>query len=313
MTASEFRATFAAFGSAAVVVATEPGGLPPACEAVQATVAEFDLACSRFRDDSELSAVNAAAGSPVAAGDVLLDAVQAAVRAAQITDGDVDPTIGEALLALGYDEDFASLGGRPMLSIARVAGWRAVAVDRSARTVRVAPGVRLDLGATAKALAADRAAAAASAAAGCGVLVSLGGDISIAGPAPDAGWRVRVTDDHRSGLDAPGQSITVRSGGLATSSTTVRRWQAGQTAVHHLVDPKTGLPARVVWRTVSVAAASCLDANVATTAAIIRGERAVRWLAESKLPSRLVSADGTVRHLAGWPTDGDDLRHAAVG
>ncbi len=291
-----------------MVATAEPRGLAPAREAVQAVVAEFDLACSRFRADSELSAVNAAAGSPVVASDVLLDAVQAALRGAQITDGDVDPTIGEALIALGYDQDFASLGSRPTISIARVPGWRAVHVDRDAGTVRVARGVRLDLGATAKALAADRAAAAACAAAGCGVLVSLGGDISIAGPAPASGWRVRVTDDHRSGPNAPGQSITVRSGGLATSSTTVRRWQAGQTTAHHLVDPATGLPARVVWRTVSVAAASCLDANIATTAAIIRGARAVPWLDECKLPSRLVGVDDTVRHLAGWPADGDDLR-----
>jgi len=310
MTASETRATFGALGSTAVVATTEPSGLRPACEAVQTTVAEFDLACSRFRTDSELFAVNLAAGSPVAVGDVLLDAVQAALRAAQMTDGDVDPTIGEALLALGYDEDFASLSSRPTLSIARVPGWRAVHVDRQARTVRVALGVRLDLGATAKALAADRSAAAASAAAGCGVLVSLGGDISLAGPAPEPGWHVRVTDDHRSGPDAPGQSITVRSGGLATSSTTVRRWQAGHTDVHHLVDPRTGLAARVVWRTVSVAAASCLDANIATTAAIIRGDRAVGWLTQCELPSRLVGVDGTVRHLAGWPTDGDDLAEA---
>ena len=104
-------------------------------------------------------------------------------------------------------------------------GWRTVIVDADARTVRVARGVSLDLGATAKALAADRAAAAARHAAGCGVLVSFGGDISIAGPPPPGGWPVRVTDDHRSDADAPGQWITLRSGGLATSSTTIRRWE----------------------------------------------------------------------------------------
>ncbi len=308
VTSSESRATFPALGTTAVVVVTEPRGLASARDAVQATVDQFDLACSRFRADSELSAVNAAAGSAIHASVVLLDAVGAALRAAQITDGDVDPTVGEALIALGYDEDFALLTGRPTVSVARVPGWRAVHVDREAGTVRIARGVRLDLGATAKALAADRAAAAACTAAGCGVLVSLGGDLAIAGPAPEPGWLVRVTDDHRSGPEASGQSITVRSGGVATSSTTVRRWQAGGTTAHHLVDPATGLPARVVWRTVSVAAASCLDANIATTAAIIRGAPAVRWLLDCGLPSRLVGVDGTVRHLAGWPADGDDLK-----
>jgi FAD:protein FMN transferase len=193
------------------------------------------------------------------------------------------------------------------VGIALVPGWRTVQVDRDAGTVRVPAGVTLDLGATAKALASDRSALAASGAAGCGVLVSLGGDLAIAGPVPDEGWEIRVTDDHRAELSAPGQSITLRAGGLATSSTTVRRWETGSGPAHHLVDPATSRPATGGWRTVSVTAASCLDANIASTAAIIRGERAVAWLESLGLPSRLVSASGTVRHVAGWPTGGDDL------
>jgi thiamine biosynthesis lipoprotein len=139
------------------------------------------------------------------------------------------------------------------------------------------------------------------------VLVALGGDISIAGAAPEEGWRVRVTDDHRSEPSAPGQWITLRSGGLATSSTTVRRWVTSSGSAHHLVDPSTGDSANGPWRTVTVSAATCLDANIASTAAIVRGERAVGWLESLGLPARLVGADGSVRHLAGWPADGDDL------
>jgi thiamine biosynthesis lipoprotein len=135
------------------------------------------------------------------------------------------------------------------------------------------------------------------------VLVSLGGDIAIAGAPPDDGWRVRVTDDHRAGVAAPGQWITLRSGGLASSSTTARRWGA----FHHLLDPGTGLPTAGAWRTASVTAGSCLDANIASTAAIVRGTRAVQWLESLGLPSRLVGEDGSVRHLAGWPSEGDDL------
>ena len=186
-------------------------------------------------------------------------------------------------------------------------GYRAVVVDRE-RHVTVGRGVRLDLGATAKALAADRAAAAASTAAGCGALVSLSGDLAIAGPPPEGGWQVRVTDDHRSGLDAPGQSIALQSGGLATSSTTVQRREDGGEPAHHVIDPSTGRPAAVHFRTVSVHAVICLDANIATTAAIVRGERAVQWLAENGLPSRLVTLDGTVEHVCGWPADGEDFR-----
>jgi thiamine biosynthesis lipoprotein len=277
---------------------------------VERTVAAFDLACSRFRDDSEISKLNRAGGSPFRAGPVLLDATRAALSAARMTDGDVDPTIGQALIALGYDRDFAQLGERKPRSrpaIAPAPGWRAIEVDCAAGTIRVPRGVSLDLGASAKALAADRAAAGACAEAACGVLVSFGGDIALAGPAPGQGWPVRVTDDHRAALRAPGQSILLRAGALATSSTTVRRWDANGGPVHHLLDPRTGRPTRGPWRTVTVAAASCVDANAASTAAIIRGERALDWLRSLRLPSRLVSVDGRAVHVAQWPRDGEEL------
>src|SRR5213076_493676 len=96
------------------------------------------------------------------------------------------------------------------------------------------------------------------AAPGAGVLVNLGGDIATAGPPPVEGWLVRVADDHRASPDEPGQTITIESGALATSSTTVRRWDQG---VHHIIDPRSGLPADSRWRTVSVCAATCVDAN----------------------------------------------------
>jgi FAD:protein FMN transferase len=312
MTQPESSVSFPALGSVAFVAVDDPAQLEPARAAVEQTVAEFDHACSRFRDDSELTALNAAAGAEVPVSPLLLDAVSAAMRAARLTDGDVDPTIGEALIALGYDRDFDALGGRSdrSLSIASVPGWRTVRVDLEGATIRVARGVKLDLGATAKALAADRAAARASAAAACGVLVSLGGDIAVAGREPREGWSVRVTDDHRSGFDAAGQWIAIRSGGLATSSTTARRWRVGGDVAHHLVDPASGRSVAGGWRTVSVAAASCLDANIASTAAIVRGEPAVAWLRSLALPSRLVRDDGTVVHVAGWPESGDDLEPA---
>ena len=233
MSHAEERATLEAFGSTALVAVTDAGALATARAVVERIVAEFDHACSRFRDDSELSAVNAAAGAAVQVGPVLLEAVTVALRAARLTGGDVDPTVGQALISLGYDRDFAALspgedgrGGVARGAAAGVgSGWRTVTVDPERSTIRVAGGVSLDLGATAKALAADRAAAEASAAAGCGVLVSFGGDLAIAGPAPAEGWRIRVTDDHRSGFDAPGQWISLSSGGLATSSTAVRQWR----------------------------------------------------------------------------------------
>lgn len=301
--------SFPAFGSNAVLAVTERGALAMARRAVQEVVEQIDLACSRFREDSEIAALTRAGGGPVEVSALLFEAVSAAVRAARLTDGDVDPTLGSALRALGYDRDFDEVRRGPpaRVRVSTVPGWQALSLDERGCTIRVPPGVELDLGATAKALAADRAAAAAHAATGAGALVSLGGDIALAGEPPAAGWRVRVTDDHRAGIAAAGQWITLRTGGLATSSTEVRRWLTDQGPAHHLLDPATGRPAEPVWRTVSVCAGTCLDANTASTAAIVRGARAPAWLEELGLPSRLVTIAGTVLHLAGWPQEGEEL------
>jgi thiamine biosynthesis lipoprotein len=293
-------ARWTALGTTASVYVTDPSELEHARARVEDELAAIDLACSRFREDSEISRLNAAAGGPMRVSPLLCEAIAVALRAARLTDGIVDPTIGEALVLAGYDRDFASI--RPAsgpLKATRVAGWRAVGFDRELGVVTLPRGVLLDLGATAKALAADRAARAAAAAAGCGVLVDLGGDLAACGPAPAGGWRVRVTDDHAAGPDAPGETVEVSGGGLATSSTAVRRWPGG----HHIVDPATGAPAAAPWRTVSVAAATCVDANIASTAAIVLGAAAPGWLAQRRLPARLCTRDCEVLRVAGWPAE----------
>ena len=169
----------------------------------------------------------------------------------------------------------------------------------------VPDGVLVDLGATAKALAADRAAAKIAAATGCGVLVNLGGDISVAGPPRRrAGWSASPTmrtSTPRRRVSLPRQLVTIRDGGLATSSVLGRAWRRGGVWLHHIIDPRTGEPARSCWRTATVAAATCVDANVASTAAILRGEQAVGWLRRLRLPARLVRHDGSVVRVAGWP------------
>jgi thiamine biosynthesis lipoprotein len=173
-----------------------------------------------------------------------------------------------------------------------------VCLDRERGTLRLAPGTRLDLGATAKALAADRAATAAHAACGAGVLVGLGGDVAVAGPAPGEGWPVGIADGHRDGDAAT--TVALRGGGLATSSTTQRVWRRGGRAAHHILDPRSGLPAAIHWRTVSVAARSCVEANAASTAAIVLGGEARGRLEAAGLPARLVHRDGTVAGTCGW-------------
>jgi FAD:protein FMN transferase len=311
--------TFSVFGTTATLLVSEPGQVGAARVIADAELAAVDLACSRFRPDSELSRLNAAAGAVITVSELFADLVEAALRAARLTDGDVDPTCGQALAEIGYDRDFAELraaqaqaagvpaAGGPahrLRRAGRVPGWRSVQLDTERRQVRLANGAQLDLGATAKAWAADRCAEIIAGRLGSGVLVSLGGDMAVAGPAPCGGWRVRVTDDHAAGPQTPGQTVTIRSGGLATSSTTVRTWTgSGGQRAHHIINPATGEPARSCWRTVSVAAGSCVDANTASTAAIIRSAAALPWLRDAGLPARLVREDGSVETTAGWPRD----------
>lgn len=304
MTADPARCSFSALGTTAVVLVGSHGPLVAARHAVEAELAAIDAACSRFREDSDLTRANRAAGRPEVVGPVLIEAVATAVRTAKQTDGLVDPTIGRAVRFAGYDRDFATIPAARRshrITVRHVPGWRQVIVDRAAGTVTVPVGVELDLGATAKAYAADRAATAAYDACQAGVLVSLGGDVAIAGPPPDGGWHVGIADDHRTLPAAADQTVGVYSGGLATSSTGVRRWRIGTQTAHHLIDPRTGRPAISPWRTVSVAAGSCVDANAASTAAIIRGTSALDWLAGLGLPARLVSERGEIVRVGDWP------------
>jgi thiamine biosynthesis lipoprotein len=301
--------TWPALGTTAVLC-TDGGSGSAARGAAEREIEGIDAAASRFRHSSELSRVNRAGGRWVPISERLLEALELALRAAQITDGAVDPTLGASLTALGYDRDWEELArvgpGEPLAAFpdappARGARWRSVALTKRPPAVRLPAGLALDLGATAKALAADRGARAACLAGGAGTLLSLGGDIATHGPAPHGGWRVRVTDDHRDTDERTGQMITITSGGLATSSLVPRRWYHDGRAVHHVLDPRTGLPVCPVWRTASVAAASCAQANIASTAALVLGGEAPAWLAAHHLPARLVSIDGTVEAQGGWP------------
>ncbi len=300
---------------------TDPEALARARTRVARELDTIDRACSRFRADSELSRVNASRGRPVQINGVLMEALKLALRAAELTEGDVDPTIGRALEIAGYDRDWRLLtrscdaelqrgaseprsrrSWRPdTITVRPRSGWQTVALDRERACVRLSKGIRLDLGATAKGWAADRAAKAAALAGGCGALVSIGGDIATAGTGPADGWRIRVTDDHRSQPTAPGQTVAILSGGLATSSTTVRHWRHDGRTAHHIIDPRTGAPAQTPWRTVSAAAATCAEANIATTAALVKGTAAVEWLGGMGLPARLIDHDGRVLYIGDWP------------
>ena len=307
-TTTPASADWRALGTMVQLIVTDPRRLADGRLLLEADLAAVDAACSRFRPDSELVALDSARG-PVELSPLLAQALAVALRAAQLTDGDVDPTVGGAMAAIGYDRDFplVPVSGPPLaLSVRSVPGWRQVQFDEQSRILLLPAGARLDLGATAKAWAADRSAGRLAESLGCGVLVSLGGDIAVAGEAPMEGWRVRVQDVTGRPADPPvGPSavVAIRDGGLATSSTTARRWRRGGDVLHHILDPRTGLPAPACWRTVSVAAANCVDANTASTAAIIRGRAAPGWLTGLGLPARLVDEAGTVHTVGGWPAE----------
>ncbi|MBL7488650.1 FAD:protein FMN transferase [Frankia sp. AgB1.9] len=300
------------------VVVTDPAALGEARRLVADQLAAVDAAASRFRDDSELSRIARAGGSPRLVSPLLAELVAVALHAAESTDGDVDPTLGDLLATLGYDRDIALIrhdgcapgpttddgldgpaaSAPPRSTVRRGPAWRRIVLDGEWLTVP--PGVQLDLGATAKAHTADRCAALVAERLGVGVLVSLGGDLATAGDAPPGGWRVRAQD--RPG--EPASTVTLAPGAaLATSSTIGRRWLREGRVLHHVLDPRTCRPADPVWRTVTVAARSCLAANTASTASVVRGIAATGWLHALGLPARLVRRDKSVLTLTGWPAD----------
>jgi len=291
-------------GTLRVIVTHEPD-LAAAKSAVDKVVRAVDLAANRFREDSELSRLNATPGRDVVVSALLTKLIAAALRGARLTGGAVDPTVGSAVKLAGYNSDFAAVPADGIaidLVVSRIPGWQAIVFDEAARTVRLPQGVDLDLGATAKALTSDLAAAAAlSVVARGGVLVSLGGDISVAGDPPAEGWLIQASEDSSAPIDELEETISVKSGGIATSSTTVRKWTRGGVELHHIIDPATGLPSLGPWRTATVVAGSCVDANIASTAAIVMGEAAIPWLQAARLPARLVDRTGTVHRMSGWP------------
>jgi len=306
MSATTDAVSFPALGTTATVAVVDQRQLAGAVDLVRSCIEDLDAAASRFRPDSELLGLRSTAGRSTPVSAVLYSALSDAMEAARSTDGLVDPTVGRAMAIVGYDRDFGDVApsGPPLVArVAPVPGWRAVRLDPVARTVSVPPGVLLDLGATAKAGCADRAASRAARATGTGVLVSLGGDVAVSGPAPAGGWAVRIADRHDAGPDSPSVTVGITDGGLATSGTAARRWARGGRQLHHLLDPATGLPAESCWRTVTVAARTCLLANTASTAAVILGAAAPAWLERRGLPARLVATDGSVTGVGDWPAD----------
>jgi len=291
-----------ALGTGITVAVADPSALAQAVAIVEHELACIDLACSRFRADSDLVHMNRNAGAWVKISPLLAEALAVALRAAELTDGLVDPTIGRALIAAGYDDDFDRIpksGPATQAAERQSSRYQQLRLDSESQRAWIPSGVAVDLGSTAKALAADRAAAAVYTVTGSAALVGCGGDLSVSGPAPEDGWLVSVAERHAA--DTADETIAITAGGVATSGTVGRRWMRGEREMHHIIDPRTGEPAITPWRVATVAAATCVDANIASTAAIVKGEEARPWLEAQALSARLVRNDGTVVRVGDWP------------
>lgn len=296
--------SFRSIGTTATVVVQHADVADEAARLLAADLEEIDVACSRFRPDSELQTVHERAGTTVEVGALLFEALRVAVEAARRTGGAVDPTIGNAIAALGYDADLDEVLARPSApprALGCVAGYAHVQLNLADRSVRIPRGVRLDLGSTAKALAADRAAAHIAREVGSGVLVSLGGDVAVAGRPPAGGWAVGIARESSTPAGGVDQVVAITHGGLASSASSARAWMAGDRQVHHILDPRTGDSAEPYWVLVSATGATCVEANVVTTAAIVWGREALEKLAGFEQSMRLVRADGQVVSVNGWP------------
>ncbi|MBZ5737888.1 FAD:protein FMN transferase [Nocardioides mangrovi] len=271
---------------------------------VRDLMASVERAASRFRPDSELEVVSDAAPRLLPVGPTAQRLVAVALDAARRTDGAVDPTVGGPLQALGYDADIATVRSRsPRAARATdptgaAADWTKVVLDTDLGRVGLPRGLRLDLGATAKAWTADEAARRIAAAHRCPALVEIGGDIAVAGAARRP-WLVRVAEVE----GGPGEVVGLTHGGLATSSAVARRWDTPHGPAHHVVDPATGRPTSGPVRTATVWSASAVEANTFSTAALVWGSRAEARLRLAGASARLVRTDDTVRTVGDWPTE----------
>jgi thiamine biosynthesis lipoprotein len=251
-------------------------------EAIRQLFADRERTFSRFLPESELTAVNAAAGRPTVVSAGFADMLSRSLALAADTGGLVDPTVGGALQALGYTRDLAALGddpapaGRP----APAPGWRSIGL--AGRVLSMPAGCALDLNGIVKSATVDDAAALLD---GDG-FVSAGGDLAVRG----------LTTVALPG----GGAVSVVHGGIATSGTTKRHWRRAGETHHHLVDPGTGRSAASPWEAVTASGRTCVAADVAARAAFLAGDDGPGWLDRRGIPGRFVAVCGTIAVNGSW-------------
>jgi FAD:protein FMN transferase len=281
-----------------VRVLAPSGSLEPARALTERLFARWEGVLSRFLPESDLSRANAAAGRPVEVDGILLDVTEAALAAARATGGFYDPTLERELVRIGYDRSFELIGtgGPPADRPRRGGAWTQVKLDRERGTITVPAGCGLDLGGIAKGMAADAALDELAARGIRPALVSAGGDLAVRGLPPGGSWDVLVGD----GGDA--QVVPLLRGALATSGTTNRAWRQGTFRRHHVVDPRSGEPARSGLRQVTVAASTGRAAEAMATAVLVAGAAlGVRLVERAGLAALLVTDSGRPVTAGRWP------------
>jgi FAD:protein FMN transferase len=289
--------SFRAMGTDVTTVLSD--GHAAAFNAVERLFRDWDALLSRFRPDSELSALNASTGTPHRVGEVLFAAAQVAMNAARATDGLFDPLLARRMEELGYDRTFDALpahqAARQSASAWRAGTWRSVVLDPVAQTVLLPSETGLDLGGIAKGMAVDTALALLVEMGLPYAAVNAGGDLAVHGSPPgEAAWNIAIDGGRH-------RVVTLRSGALATSSIRRRAWRVGGEQRHHLIDPRTGLPAQTGLTLVSVAAASCRQAEVAAKTALLLGPAAGSdFLVRNGLTGLLVTELGSEWRIGRW-------------
>lgn len=293
------REEFRAMGTTIYILLPE-SQVEMGTQIVRTLFAEWEQTLSRFLPESELSRLNQQAGTPVAVSDLLYDVLATALTAAQATEGVYDPTLLDQLVQLGYDRTFNDLPAvrfDPIIPGEPGGRWRGIKVDPIRRHVTLPTGIKLDFGGIAKGMAVDAALESLLQNGVRQALVNAGGDLAALGLPPDEEqWMVAV----------PGQdkfwTIPLRHGAVATSGIAHRHWWQGNTLRHHILDPRTGLPAQSDLWSVTVVADRCEQAEVAAKVAFILGSRSgADFLRRHRIAGLLVHEDGTWEAVEPWP------------
>ena len=273
-------------------------------ETVEDTFNKVEAKLSRFRRQSELCRLNAAAGKgPIPVSFLLFNLLSLALDHAHASGGIFDPTVLNAINHAGYDRSFELIPAqdlRPLPSPAPAddGGWRRIVLDPRSKTITLPVGLGIDLGGIAKGWMVDQTALR------LGVhgpaLVDAGGDIRVTAPLEGEAWPVAVQDPFN--LDRDLLVLRIEQGAVATSSVGGRRWQRNGRIYHHLIDPRTQQPAKTDLHTVTVLASTTVEAEIAAKVALILGRKdGGEYLEARRLAALLVDTDGRQHQIGPLP------------